>query len=299
MKHGSRTTLIGLMTLALVGQQPAQAQQVKSFSLSGQWAVDFAEERCTLQGTFSDGSKDLQLIVQSYGDTDQYRATIVNAQLPRNGGVFRDTRYALNPDTQPRGTTMAFRGAVNGKPAISFPLVFGPELPATLTQPSYPPAERQNAMQAWRASLPDYQRQLRELTLFVSAGRQVRLNTGPLSPVLDVMRSCVRDLQQRWGLDPATEDQLSQRAHPDDETWQRIRDSYPFGGHENAFAPVRFMVGADGIATACVVQLPGLPEEFIAAICSRKPARFQPARDAAGQPIASIYRTDIVFQYSD
>ncbi|MFC4257087.1 hypothetical protein GRI97_13805 [Altererythrobacter xixiisoli] len=299
MAQRGRFAFLACAIATLIGHQPAAAQRIDSFSLTGQWALDFAEERCTLQGTFSDGSKQVRLVIQSYGDTDEYRATIIGDPLPRSSKTFDQIRYILPADTKERAMTRSFTGQVDGKRALSFPLRLGPELPKDMDPPDYSPVERETYMQSWRAGLPAYQQDLREITLVLDSWRHIRLNTGPILPVMNAMRLCARDLQQHWGLDPAVEENLSRRAAPDERTRDRILASYPYASLDagiNAYISVRFMVGADGLSTACVVQVQGVRKEFGSAICGSGPSRFRPALDENGQPVASVFRSDVTFQ---
>jgi hypothetical protein len=63
----------------------------------------------------------------------------------------------------------------------------------------------------------------------------------------------------------------------------------------NAFVPVRVMVNAAGRATQCVVQIEGIDEEFQDAVCDGLAHGYEPALDADGKPVASIYQTSVYY----
>jgi hypothetical protein len=53
---------------------------------------------------------------------------------------------------------------------------------------------------------------------------------------------------------------------------------------------VRLTIGADGKPTACTIYSPTLSQSLNERICSlAMKATFQPAKDAAGQPMASFW----------
>jgi hypothetical protein len=63
----------------------------------------------------------------------------------------------------------------------------------------------------------------------------------------------------------------------------------------SAYLPVRVMVDAGGMATACVIQSEGAPEPFRKSVCDGLMGTYQPALDAAGHPVASVYHTSVVY----
>jgi hypothetical protein len=63
----------------------------------------------------------------------------------------------------------------------------------------------------------------------------------------------------------------------------------------NAYVPVRVMVDAEGRTTDCVIQIEQVEEAFKDAICSNLARGYEPALDAKGRPVASVYRTSVFY----
>ena len=78
------------------------------------------------------------------------------------------------------------------------------------------------------------------------------------------------------------------------------RNTIPFdqfeklGGGANQ---VRLLIGADGKVTACAIYSPSLSPSLNERICSlaKERASFQPAKDAGGQAMASVWMGSPMF----
>jgi hypothetical protein len=55
------------------------------------------------------------------------------------------------------------------------------------------------------------------------------------------------------------------------------------------------MVDAQGQPTGCVVQVPNIESAFSRAVCDNLAGRFEPALDEAGNPVAGMYRTSVIY----
>ena len=60
---------------------------------------------------------------------------------------------------------------------------------------------------------------------------------------------------------------------------------------------MRLLIGADGKVTGCSIYLPSLSQSLNDKICqlARERASFQPAKDAAGQPMATVWMGSPLF----
>ena len=63
----------------------------------------------------------------------------------------------------------------------------------------------------------------------------------------------------------------------------------------NAFVPVRVMVDAEGDVSDCVVQSEGIDEAFTDAVCDGLARGYEPALDAHGSPVASVFPTSVIY----
>lgn len=123
----------------------------------------------------------------------------------------------------------------------------------------------------------------------------VVLQLGPLGSALKAMAACTSDLVKLWGLDPIQQASLASRPDPitPPERWLRSGD-YPTKAMNNgdqAVVNFRLVVDADGTPTRCAIQTSTRSPEFTALTCQliMKRARFAPARDSGGSPVASYY----------
>jgi hypothetical protein len=106
------------------------------------------------------------------------------------------------------------------------------------------------------------------------------------------------NLQSSWGLDPAQQNALTRLTVPKPSTVRRVQRRYPSSmvvSGTNAFVPVRVMVDAAGKATQCVVQSAGIDEAFRDAVCDGLAKGYEPARDAGGNPVASVFSTSVIY----
>lgn len=129
-------------------------------------------------------------------------------------------------------------------------------------------------------------------------GKTVELALGNIGKPLEAMRTCVDDLHKTWGLDPVVQKALSRKAVVKIEcevyAAQRPRPVAEMGQTPApAFVPIRVMVDAKGEATACVVQSASPSVDFLKAACES--GGFEPALDAAGNPVPSVYHTSVIY----
>jgi TonB family protein len=111
---------------------------------------------------------------------------------------------------------------------------------------------------------------------------------------MDAMRVCLDELITHWGIDAAANRTLTRRAVPksDPRHWL-TPDDFPaqmMREQKSGVVNFRLMIDPDGTPTKCVVQTPG-GSAFDETTCNvlKRRARFAPALDASGRPIASFY----------
>ena len=143
--------------------------------------------------------------------------------------------------------------------------------------------------------------EITELTISRTYGKEFVLKLGPMDKPMDQMGICMDELLTHWGLDPAKQRTLSREARPlrSPGTWLRPND-YPRGQlYKGASAQIifRLTVGEDGSVSDCAIQRATKSEEFAATTCVllRRRARFEPALDAAGRPVASYFVSSVVW----
>lgn len=285
---------IAALLLAPVAAAPACAQTAEQALLmapTSAWSVDYAEDSCALRRTFGSGEDTAVLELRQVGPGESYEFTIGSDTLSRSRGTLR-IRYGSDEDWfEPSAPFWLIAGSWEG-------VRFSDSLrPIALKSPSEPPP-------AW----PEAERDAREAAvvefqLTGSFERELTLKVGRMHPPMEAMRTCTRELVTRWGLDAQVQDTLSRRPTPIRQVdWaRRTMDAYPrdmIRQNKSGRVPIRLLVGADGKPTNCVAAKGFADPAFETAACSgsMRYARFEPALDASGQPVASYFITTIIYQ---
>jgi hypothetical protein len=144
-----------------------------------------------------------------------------------------------------------------------------------------------------------------DLVQFVAlkqGGREVRLETGPLGEAFKILNQCTLDLLRDWGLDPdkhVTATSLPRWTNQAALT-RKITANYPTGAlaqGEQAIMRMRVIVNEQGAVESCTILKATDTERLESPACRvMQGARFEPARDAAGQPFRSLYVTSITYR---
>jgi hypothetical protein len=295
--------------LAPVGASAADGD-VRSLPASSVWALDFADERCSLIREFSDGEDTVRLQIDSYGLGPGYQVMISGGPVVGSASApLVEFRVGYSPDTGERGWMRTIAGKFGSDDAVSFGPGFLPDAP-------YPQASGSAAADEFGR---EFQRDLAYMTVEFRRGEAFRLETGSMAEPLKVMRECVDDLVASWGLDPAQQRTLSRppmlldvpqgyvriavdveddRPGYTERRYQAILEGQaqrrtapvPAGGFP---VPLRVMIDATGQATACVVQVASASEAYRRSACKTYAGPYQPALDADGQPVASFIQVGL------
>ncbi|WP_373490162.1 TonB family protein [Parasphingorhabdus sp.] len=141
-----------------------------------------------------------------------------------------------------------------------------------------------------------------ELTIGRPLSQPVTLKLGAMDKPLAALSECQDELMTHWGIDVEKHRNLSSLASPEGNPgrWVNAND-YPSGmlarGKE-AIVHFRMSVDENGDATDCHIQQSTRPKEFDEVVCRSmmKRAKFSPAIDHKGSPIASYYRNTVRFK---
>ncbi|MBU7579844.1 MAG: TonB family protein [Porphyrobacter sp.] len=284
-----RRTLLALA--ALSAAVPAHAAPVV-LTPSGQWNVDFADEKCRLIRTFGEGEDRHLLAFQQYWPARKFGMTIAGSGL--EGFVSRAKTDLRLFETHEPIRYGPFAGKVEGfgDAVIYSNLAFDDGAPA--------PGE-DTATGAVPLIDTAYAKQVRFIELR-QRSKLVRLETGPMDAAFDVLNQCTMDRLRQWGLDP--EQHRTAQSGPEwlnrDALVRRIVANYPREASaqgEQGIMQMRVIVAADGSVESCTMLKTTNTTQLESPACDvMKRAKFDPARDAAGQPFRSFYATVITYQ---
>lgn len=254
------------------------------------WVVDHAEDSCGLRRVFVAGDDRIGLALRQFGPGDEIEFTLVSNTL---SPAHKAPRVRYEPDDEFFAPVAPFY-LDNG---TAYGVRYVDNLRPTALKPAGLPSDWPRAERELR------ERSITALSLSRIFERSLVLKTGPMDGPMETLRTCLDELVRRWGLDPAQQRTLSRLARPVDlPGWaRRVQAGYPpqmLRAGRSAMVPIRLLVGTEGRPTACLphkISANAVFEEHACGALMRY-ARFEPALDAGGQPIASAYTTTVTYQ---
>lgn len=279
-----------VLLLAAMPTPPAAAKEPVALAPSTPWNVNYAKDHCRLARKFGEGKQAVFLILDQMSPGDSFRLTLGGAMMKGRGDA-RDATIRFGdvlPELRPR----FFPGAMSdGTPAW----IFGYNI---RIKPGS--AEEDSPEQP---VTPEDEATVTEVLIGRPLYQPLLLKTGPMKPSFDAMRACTDELLDHWGIDVARHRQLSRPATPigSPGSWLNSGD-YPVAMLSKwlpGMVQFRLSVGADGVPTDCHVQRSTNDGGFDEAVCKgvMRRARFEPALDKDGQPLASWYVNSVLFQF--
>lgn len=263
------------------------------------WQVDYADERCRLARQFGEGKQTVFLIMDRFAPTDSFRLTI-SGPLVKTFVEKGDADIQFGPNEQKQ--QLAFlKGNLGEDPALVF------TSSARIAPPSAAEllAIKNRAKTEWVVVQPiseDRQKAVRHLRVGKPLRKPVMLETGSMRGPLSALDTCIDNLLTSWGVDIEKHKTLGRAVTPLDspEKWI-VSSDYPsnmLSAGQPALVNFRLSIGPDGVPTACHIQATTRPKEFDNAVCKSvmRRARFSPALDAKGLPLASYYQNTVYFR---
>jgi hypothetical protein len=266
----------------------AHAAEPTVLERSGHWNVNYDDDSCSLLGTFGSGKDEITLQMSRFAPGDHFTLTLAGspffARTPHSR-IGLDFGPVVNPQDH-----LAMNGKWGDKPMAI--VVSNERLDDLARGPSAPPLPLITA---------ETERAVRTLDITTERGKAYRLALGPMDQPMGVLRQCTDDLLKAWGLDPVVQSRLSRQVLPttNPATWV-TGANYPRGqlqARQMAIVRFRLIVDERGAPTSCHVQRATQGYEFAQITCNRitERARFEPALDAAGKPIASYFQSAVRF----
>lgn len=268
--------------------QNAQAAETALEPLE-KWVLSYAEDSCRLARAFGTKDDKIVLVLDQYMPAGIFDLSLIGKRL----GRFEVNRVSLVATFGPGLPAGEAHDALTG--------TVGPDHTTILMLGGRDLLNRHGVKGASDELFSTTKEQEATVTeLHIAMGtRRILLRTGSMASPLVAMRSCMADLVKAWGLDPAQQEALTKRPVPVSSLtkWLTPND-YPKGSLSiGASAIVRFriMVGADGLPTKCAVQQATMSPDFVKLTCDllMRRARFTPALDHDGKPVASFYTNSV------
>ncbi len=126
------------------------------------------------------------------------------------------------------------------------------------------------------------------------------IETGNMKEALGALNACSLDLLAQWGLDPAEHQSHVPPVWSNSETViSQIQSTYPRSAlrrGEQAIFRMRVIVERDGSVSDCVMEESTVADTLQSPACKTMlSAKFEPARNAKGEPMRSFYATTITY----
>lgn len=282
------------VALAILAAAPALATPPDILAPSSPWQLNYSDDSCQLARSFGRGDDMVFLYLEQFGPGSVYSARLI-------GKAFKSdelhAKIKLGESAAAMVTIGTLSGTLDKKPMVAFTMGILPELlPPAQTTPFTPARKAAIARGDGEAMFGIMSAaKVRQLHVKPPRGPELALQTGAMDATVAAMRTCMDALVQHWGLDPAKQRALKRSVAPRNSpgTWL-TSDDYPESSLRSGRSSIvnfRVTVDAQGNVTDCAIQRATQGPEFIKKTCDliRRRARFEPALDAEGNPVASYY----------
>jgi len=284
-------TLVGAFATALASPALAEPAALKP---SSNWHVDYGEDVCRLSREFGDEKNKHYLTLRQYWPAREAGLTVAGPAFRKFASRQKTSlRFA---EDRPEWESRPFAGTVEGYgSAVIFATVNIAKAEPESNQADS--AGKENP----RGGLDLSEAAKVRFVELKQGVRVVRLDTGPLTEAFKVMNDCTTSLVKEWGLDP---ERL--RTAQNGPRWinqaslvRKIGSLYPGGallGGEQGIMRMRVIVDDQGAVEQCSIIKATNTQNLESPACEvMKSAKFEPARDATGQPMRSFYATSISY----
>jgi hypothetical protein len=295
---------IAAVVASSVATVPVLAQdEVTTYRPTGGWTADFGDDYCRLIRTFSDGENELTLGMERIQPTTltkfmvigdgirlYRRATTVGLSYMPDGGK-RDAFLARSETGD--GTQFLIMDGVNMGPDLATLFGGGGRGPGSGQGAAGGPEFTPGTPIYFAQAEAEFAAGVRGVSLSEGLLNPVRIETGSLRSVIPVMQDCTYNLLDSWDLDGAKHRTISRTVVPIEGTTlpQGTVPFTDFGKMAGGVNQVRLMIDESGSPTSCHIHMPSLDQSTNDDICEHlmENARFEPALDAEGQPMASYW----------
>ena len=281
-----------LLAVAVVTSQPVEAAKPpEAYAASTPWNLDYSDDSCALRRTFVHTDKMVLFELRQFQPGDYFTMIVASKHFP--SGSSPKIRFV--PEPKPHEVKSGV------------PLIYPNGLVGFVWSDSFMPMTKVDSLITSVAE-DDKLREAREtaiqrIELSGSISPPIILTVGKMNRPMDGMRKCMDELLTHWGIDATTQRTLTRTAKPLSQgRWASIiQAEYPsamLNQMKGGIVRVRMIVGPDGRAQSCHIQVPSQDPSFEKTACAgmMKASRFEPALDAAGKPTVSYFATTIIYR---
>lgn len=284
---------IGILAFALlpISARPALADDdPQMLQPSSDWILDYADDSCALQRTFGEGEDTVFMEMRAFGAGNGFQFRLYGEGLSTRRSV---THFRYHPDAEGWEIENAqLLDFPDGRKGVQFMVGLIPPPAADETD------SRTETDDWWR----ERSEQVTGLTVGGSLEEPVSLHFVSLGAPFEALDACVDELRTHWGIDVEAHRNLTRAAQPVNQRfwYNRVAQLYPrymLQRGVNAALRVRVIVGTNGRVEECAVQAGISNDVFDEQACDAitRHGRFEPALDANGDPIRSVWGTTVIY----
>lgn len=277
-------SIVGFFLLLAAGQPAWAAPKETVLAPSSPWNLDASPSGCALRRSFGTGTPPLVLEMNRNAPSNDFEFIVSGTEI---GGFTQTSRLFVRFGGLPR-QQLYFKPGITARSGVKeIPTIFAT---AALEGRDVPRTDAQASLVEDGATK----------VALETGNKSVILTTGSLAKPFALMRQCTSALVQSWGLDPEEQRLLSRRLEPIAlETWgNQIRDGSAVGNDgRQARVNFRLIVDRNGVPSDCKVLRSYNEPAFDAAACRmlKRIARFKPALDRSGTPVASYFTSTVIW----
>jgi hypothetical protein len=294
-----KITVRAIALISIIASSSSQAAQPPlRLKQSSPWHVDFADDRCRLMRKFGEGDQIVYAIFDRYGPGEHFRMTIAGKPV-RTSGLKVEATIQFGPDEGDQQLPF-YPGTLGELPALVFQSQTRVAPPSPAEQVLIDSRKDDESFDVAPIE-PEREAAIKYLAIGKPLRRDLILETGPMRKPLVTLGECIDNMMISWGIDVERHKTLSRPVEPMTSPGKWVVSSdYPskmlYAG-QSAIVEFRMIVSEDGSPASCHIQSTTRPKEFDKAVCGSlmKRARFKPALDADGKPLASYYRNTVRF----
>ncbi len=295
---------IALTSSAFLVALPSPASAAKEpvrLGATSQWRLDYADDSCRLARRFGEGEAESLLIFDRFEPGEGFKLIATGMPFEKiRDHADATIRFGSNEAEQDAGY---FAGELNGKPAMIFAHTTYLGLPSESERAAakqfakdHPGADFEYAPVG-----PEREAAVGYLSIDAPGIKEIVLETGSMKAPMDALRRCTDELLEHWGIDVAAHHSLTRKAMPTKSPadWLTSADYPSKMLRQGAQSIIQFRIDVDsaGKPSGCHIQTQTNPAGFNDVVCAglMKRARFRPALDAVGNPVASYYINSVIF----
>ena len=286
LRPAFRTAVLTILMAMPASGTQAEERLEPRFAPTSPWELDYARDSCSLARKFEHESSPVLLRMRRYGPGRALEITIAGPDLETRRTAPRLSFSPFEAKEFPLASRATYPNGWKG-------LIVSTSIDEE-TDGSHPPPNLVFTDDFDRASAI-------EMIRVEGFDEPLALLTGPLDQPLKAMSTCIVELLSHWDIDVEAHQTLQRAVRPvDQERWAtEVQKKYPASAVRNskgARIAVRLNVGEDGKPTACTTQAPADPV-FSKPLCKTllRVARFDPALDKEGEPLASFYVFNVLY----